>query len=637
MPHEVQKRIPRFTIVPQLSHLMTSSGKRYGGYSIDISGTKDLPLWLTEDYTAQYDGNAEPVSVHLDKGDYTITITDKNITVNSYSKAITVKEDATGKELRFATNFGAKNNEPQKKGEFEPSDVPSDAVEFNGHYYYLYDFAGLSSANQNTWENALVYCQGLNGYLATITSEEENEFLFNYMKECAYESAYFGLADSASEGIWTWCNGETVSYTNWASGEPGGRTSENYGMFYYKYSNGTWNDGDFKDTTTNNGGTAFICEWGEYTVAPGNEPEQESVRATSDERDIVLVLDVSGSMSGTPMEETKKASVNFINTVLEEYASIGIVTYDDNSYMLSDFSVNKSYLNPNLSSGTIETPPESSQSSSIFGVWDSIDGKQRMIFTSKGSFTVSYENGIQNADGSTVIIDLQKGKRNDGGFAIDGNSIVLTIDMQQRSLNYSLSGDSMSIGDLSFCRVEKALANQLVGIWENNDRKFEFDDEGNVTITRGSDYDRGVYAILSESKIMFNIEGNGASTYDYSVDGKTFSFGNQQYIKDGDNSDYNEVIAAKDILVGTWKSDATGAYYVFRADGIYEYYAVESLYRIGQATKEGLYDLVSTNTIKVYQDMSGDFYSEFTLADGVLISDSYSSSVGGNIQYTKVK
>ncbi len=294
-------------------------------------------------------------------------------------------------------------------------------------------------------------------------------------------------------------------------------------------------------------------------------------------------------------------------------------------------------VNPNLSSGTIETPPESLQSSSIFGVWDSIDGKQRMIFTSKGSFTVSYENGIQNADGSTVIIDLQKGKRNDGGFAIDGNSIVLTIDMQQRSLNYSLSGDSMSIGDLSFCRVEKALANQLVGTWENNDRKFEFDDEGNVTITHGSDYDRGVYAILSESKIMFNIEGNGASTYDYSVDGKTFSFGNQQYIKDGDNSDYNEVIAAKDILVGTWKSDATGAYYVFRADGIYEYYAVESLYRIGQATKEGLYDLVSTNTIKVYQDMSGDFYSEFTLADGVLISDSYSSSVGGNIQYTKVK
>ncbi len=327
-----------------------NEGKRYGGYSIDISGTKDLPLWLTEDYTAQYDGNAEPVSVHLDKGDYTITITDKNITVNSYSKAITVKEDATGKELRFATNYGAKNNEPQKKGEFEPSDVPSDAVEFNGHYYYLYDFAGLSSANQNTWENALVYCQGLNGYLATITSEEENEFLFNYMKECAYESAYFGLADSASEGIWTWCNGETVSYTNWASGEPGGRTSENYGMFYYKYSNGTWNDGDFKDTTTNNGGTAFICEWGEYTAALGNEPEQEPVRTTSDERDIVLVLDVSGSMSGTPMEETKKASVNFIDTILEEDASIGIVTYDNSANRASDFSVNKTSME-NIVSG----------------------------------------------------------------------------------------------------------------------------------------------------------------------------------------------------------------------------------------------------------------------------------------------
>lgn len=64
----------------------------------------------------------------------------------------------------------------------------------------------------------------------------------------------------------------------------------------------------------------------------------------SDERNIVLTLDVSGSMAGTPLEETKKASTNFISTVLEEDASIGIVTYDDISKVISGFSNDKSSL-----------------------------------------------------------------------------------------------------------------------------------------------------------------------------------------------------------------------------------------------------------------------------------------------------
>lgn len=68
------------------------------------------------------------------------------------------------------------------------------------------------------------------------------------------------------------------------------------------------------------------------------------VRTTSEERDIVLVLDASGSMSGTPIEETKKASEKFVNTILKEDASIGIVTYDDNAMKISDFNINENYL-----------------------------------------------------------------------------------------------------------------------------------------------------------------------------------------------------------------------------------------------------------------------------------------------------
>ena len=75
---------------------------------------------------------------------------------------------------------------------------------------------------------------------------------------------------------------------------------------------------------------------------------------SSDERDIALVLDVSGSMSGTPMVETRKASDKFINTILKEDASIGIVTYDSSSMCLSDFCMNEGYLSnivQNINSG----------------------------------------------------------------------------------------------------------------------------------------------------------------------------------------------------------------------------------------------------------------------------------------------
>lgn len=74
----------------------------------------------------------------------------------------------------------------------------------------------------------------------------------------------------------------------------------------------------------------------------------------SDERDIALVLDVSGSMRGTPMNETKNASEKFINTILKEDSSIGVVTYDNTSMCIADFCMNERYLTnaiQNLNSG----------------------------------------------------------------------------------------------------------------------------------------------------------------------------------------------------------------------------------------------------------------------------------------------
>lgn len=140
--------------------------------------------------------------------------------------------------------------------EATPENIAEESVTDGNHHYYVYDLPTITN-----YYDALQYCIDLGGHMATITSQEENDFVYGYVKELGYKSVYFGLTDDAEEGNWVWSNGEPFEYVNWAGSEPNNEGGdENFGMFYYKFTSGTWNDGDFgKDTV--NGGTAFICEW----------------------------------------------------------------------------------------------------------------------------------------------------------------------------------------------------------------------------------------------------------------------------------------------------------------------------------------------------------------------------------------
>lgn len=146
----------------------------------------------------------------------------------------------------------------------EPTDpaadmqIPEDAFVWEDHSYAVIEYPG-------SWEEAVAHCESLGGYLAVITSQEENDALYAYMLELGYQSAYIGLTDSAEEGTWVWVTGETSDYRNWHAGEPNGENSnEDYAMFYYKYTDGTWNDGDFGGSTVN-GGSRLLCEWNAAT------------------------------------------------------------------------------------------------------------------------------------------------------------------------------------------------------------------------------------------------------------------------------------------------------------------------------------------------------------------------------------
>ena len=148
-----------------------------------------------------------------------------------------------------------------------------------------------------------------------------------------------------------------VTATNTSSGKTDSTTTDAAGHFEFVLPEGEYTltvqaDGYYdyilpEPVIVKNYGVNYLDDWIKMKKA---DSKSLGVPSTSSERAIVLTLDVSGSMAGTPLEETKKASAKFIDTVMEEDASIGIVTYDEVSEVASGFSYNKTALH-NIISG----------------------------------------------------------------------------------------------------------------------------------------------------------------------------------------------------------------------------------------------------------------------------------------------
>lgn len=140
------------------------------------------------------------------------------------------------------------------------SAIPSDALKYNGHSYYVYREPTVSVSS--FWE-AEAYCENLGGHLAVITDDELNQALYNYVfYSMGYKSAYFGLTDDDSEDNWYWVTGAQYSYEKWGPGQPDDKNNEDFALFYYEDKPYTWNDGDFGPDA--GGYVNFLIEWDSY-------------------------------------------------------------------------------------------------------------------------------------------------------------------------------------------------------------------------------------------------------------------------------------------------------------------------------------------------------------------------------------
>merc|ERR1712215_74176 len=89
-----------------------------------------------------------------------------------------------------------------------------------------------------TWRESKMNCEDLDGNLASIHSEKENEFLHHLAGEAF---TWVGGNDIKSENSWVWSDGTSINYKNWAEGEPNNFGEEDcLDINHHDY--GLWND-----------------------------------------------------------------------------------------------------------------------------------------------------------------------------------------------------------------------------------------------------------------------------------------------------------------------------------------------------------------------------------------------------------
>jgi hypothetical protein len=137
----------------------------------------------------------------------------------------------------------------------------------NDHWYEFFSAGAIS------WDDARSNALGAGGYLATITSGEENTFVTNLVPTTSDSTAWLGASDIALEGSFRWMDGpeagSTLTYTNFAPGEPNNVGGTEHYVAIYGLSTpfpccqrGLWNDAAGNST-------GYVLEW---TALPVPEP-----------------------------------------------------------------------------------------------------------------------------------------------------------------------------------------------------------------------------------------------------------------------------------------------------------------------------------------------------------------------------
>lgn len=122
-------------------------------------------------------------------------------------------------------------------------------IQYNGHSYKYF-------SGPVTWTEARDLCKQLGGYLVTVTSEGENNFVYSLCNH--KKDTWIGLNDAKKDGKYVWVTGERTDYRKFGKHVNNGYGGQEKYFGYYEIAG---NENKWNDFRNNEPNMAFICEW----------------------------------------------------------------------------------------------------------------------------------------------------------------------------------------------------------------------------------------------------------------------------------------------------------------------------------------------------------------------------------------
>jgi Lectin C-type domain len=181
----------------------------------------------------------------------------------------------------------------------------------NGHYYQRIDKAKVS------WSTAQASCNNANGYLATLTSSNEQAFVeANFLNPDNSDTRGYHIGGLKKANTWQWLTGEKWSYTNWYQERP-----FNVGNHLAIYNDGYWLD---KDMTGHIDG--YICEWSAAKKTIGSTFVRD-VNGNGTVEFATLYYDVAQKSHYVVIKDLTTAKIiNTINVSKGNVAPLGVIS-----------------------------------------------------------------------------------------------------------------------------------------------------------------------------------------------------------------------------------------------------------------------------------------------------------------------
>ncbi|PKO57197.1 MAG: hypothetical protein CVU28_00020 [Betaproteobacteria bacterium HGW-Betaproteobacteria-21] len=290
--------------------------------------------------------------------------------------------------------------------------------------------------------------QGLTGYLATITSQAENDFIREKLNSDAWigasdDYAYINAATGAltftnqtnAEGKWYWVTGPEAGtlistgnsspvtpsggYANWNTGEPNNANGENYGEIYSTGSTpGRWNDLPnsvslaFVVEYSDNGGTSVFSK--SVTVTPQRVNDAPVTSGTVNIASITEdAINNSGALVSSFLTATDPDNVPASGIALTSLSSgNGVWEYSTNNgaTWIAVGSVSDSAALLLRTSDRVRFVPDGNNAESVsitYRAWDMTDGgtqgTKRAVTTNGGN--TAYSTDTQQANLTVTAVN----------------------------------------------------------------------------------------------------------------------------------------------------------------------------------------------------------------------------------------